>query len=136
MVKALWEKEFRVFCKGAPEAVALLCRPETVPADFLWHLQRYTRQGLRVLALAGSKLKISQYHRVHRLAREDAEKDLTLLGLLVMENRLKKDSAGVVAGLREACVRCIMVTGELFLKDSTVILVLVSSCHFCCQSIK
>jgi cation-transporting ATPase 13A3/4/5 len=111
VVKALWEKEFRIFCKGAPEAVALLCRPESVPADFFLHLQRYTRQGLRVLALAGRQLKISQYHRVHRLAREDAEKDMTLLGLLVMENRLKKDSANIVAGLKEACVRCVMVTG-------------------------
>jgi magnesium-transporting ATPase (P-type) len=135
MVKALWEPEFRIFCKGAPEAIVPLCKPESVPKDFLRQLHQYTREGLRVLALAGRKLK-TQYHRVHRLAREDAEKDLTLLGLLVMENRLKKDSAEVVARLKEACIRCIMITGEhvtyifvdiYFLKNQILIIFLNSN---------
>jgi len=111
VVRALWESEFRVFCKGAPEAVVSLCRPDTVPKDFLAVLQNYTRQGLRVLALAGKRLKVSAYHRIHRLAREDVESELTLLGLLVMENRLKRDSARVIRSLKESNIRCIMVTG-------------------------
>jgi magnesium-transporting ATPase (P-type) len=113
VVRALWESEFRVFCKGAPEAVVSLCKPDEVPKDFSSVLQNYTRQGLRVLALAGKRLKVSAYHRIHRLAREDVESELTLLGFLVMENRLKRDSAKVIKGLKDSDIRCIMVTGAL-----------------------
>jgi magnesium-transporting ATPase (P-type) len=116
VVRALWESEFRVFCKGAPEAVVSLCKPDEVPKDFSSVLQNYTRQGLRVLALAGKRLKVSAYHRIHRLAREDVESELTLLGFLVMENRLKRDSAKVIKGLRESDIRCIMVTGAFSFK--------------------
>ncbi|XP_059486212.1 polyamine-transporting ATPase 13A3-like isoform X2 [Neocloeon triangulifer] len=120
VVRALWESEFRIFCKGAPEAVISLCRADTVPKDFLTILHSHTRQGLRVLALAGRKLKVSAYHRIHRLAREDVEAEMTLLGLLVMENRLKKDSAKVICSLRESNIRCIMVTGDNMLTALSV----------------
>ena len=43
---------FDVFVKGAPEKVASLCKPETVPSDFTSMLQTYTTQGLRVIAAA------------------------------------------------------------------------------------
>lgn len=39
------------------------------------------------------------------------ERDLELLGLLVLENRLKPESVDVLAELQEADVRTIMVTG-------------------------
>ncbi|XP_065336343.1 polyamine-transporting ATPase 13A3-like [Cloeon dipterum] len=120
VVRALWENEFRVFCKGAPEAVISLCKPDSVPKDFHPILQSHTRQGLRVLAVAGKRLKVSAYHRIHRLSREDVEAELTLLGLLVMENRLKKDSARVICGLREANIKCIMVTGDNMLTALSV----------------
>ena len=38
------------------------------------------------------------------MTREAAEKDLTLLGVLVLENRLKPQSAGVLAALQKAQV--------------------------------
>jgi cation-transporting ATPase 13A3/4/5 len=43
--------------------------------------------------------------------REQVECDLTFLGLLVMENRLKPETAPVIQQLLEANMRTIMVTG-------------------------
>ena len=45
--------------------------------------------------------------------REQVEKNLNFLGLLVMENKLKPETTPVINELKEANIRCIMVTGEL-----------------------
>lgn len=39
------------------------------------------------------------------------ESELTFLGLLIMENRLKKETKPVLKELREACIRTVMITG-------------------------
>jgi P-type E1-E2 ATPase len=39
------------------------------------------------------------------------ESELTFLGLLIMENRLKKETKPVLKELSEACIRTVMVTG-------------------------
>lgn len=43
--------------------------------------------------------------------REQVEKGLTFLGLLVMENRLKPETTPVINTLNDANIRTIMVTG-------------------------
>lgn len=40
------------------------------------------------------------------------EKNLNFVGLIVMENKLKPETTPVIKELREANIRCIMVTGE------------------------
>ena len=47
-----------------------------------------------------------------RIERADCEKQLTFLGLLVMENKLKKETSGVIKELNEAKIRTIMATGD------------------------
>lgn len=49
---------------------------------------------------------------MQRLSREEAEADLVFLGLVVMENRLKPETSGVLGVLRDAQIRTIMVTGK------------------------
>jgi cation-transporting ATPase 13A3/4/5 len=44
--------------------------------------------------------------------RADYEMDLTFLGLLVMENKLKKETSAVIANLNECKIRTIMATGD------------------------
>lgn len=56
-------------------------------------------------------LKIS-YAKVQRIQREDVEQGLTLLGLVILENKLKPQTTGVIKELRDANIRTIMVTGE------------------------
>ncbi|KAL2301167.1 hypothetical protein Nmel_011728, partial [Mimus melanotis] len=100
----------QAFIKGAPEIVAMLCRAETVPSNFESKLLFYTAQGFRVIGLACKSLQGRQLPAA--LTREDVESDLTFLGLLIMENRLKRETKPVLEELSAACIRSVMVTGD------------------------
>jgi len=52
------------------------------------------------------------YRQVHRVDRDGVESQLTFLGLLIMENKLKKETIGVIKNLNECKVRTIMATGD------------------------
>lgn len=43
--------------------------------------------------------------------RDAVERELSLLGLLVMRNLLKPQTAPVIQALRKTCLRTVMVTG-------------------------
>nr|XP_048309896.1 probable cation-transporting ATPase 13A5 isoform X2 [Myodes glareolus] len=102
----------QVYMKGAPEMVARFCRSETVPKNFPQELRNYTVQGFRVIALAHKTLNVEKLSNVDRLAREKVESELTFLGLLIMENRLKKETKPVLKELSEARIRTVMITGD------------------------
>ncbi|XP_059711450.1 probable cation-transporting ATPase 13A4 isoform X5 [Haemorhous mexicanus] len=100
----------QAFIKGAPETVAMLCRAETVPSNFESKLLLYTAQGFRVIGLACKSLQAGKPPAA--LTREEVESDLTFLGLLIMENRLKRDTKPVLEELSAARIRSVMVTGD------------------------
>ncbi|XP_074955040.1 putative cation-transporting ATPase 13A4 [Phalacrocorax aristotelis] len=102
--------EPQVFTKGAPEMVAMLCRAETVPSNFESKLLLYTAQGFRVIGLACKSLQSGKHSA--GLTREEVESDLTFLGLLIMENRLKRETKPVLEELSAARIRSVMVTGD------------------------
>ncbi|XP_057596159.1 probable cation-transporting ATPase 13A5 [Hippopotamus amphibius kiboko] len=106
------EDHFCVYMKGAPEMLAGFCRSETVPKNFPQELRNYTMQGFRVIALAHKVLKMGKLSEVESLTREKVESELTFLGLLIMENRLKKETKPVLKELSEACIRTVMITGD------------------------
>nr|XP_042115061.1 probable cation-transporting ATPase 13A5 isoform X4 [Peromyscus maniculatus bairdii] len=101
-----------VYMKGAPEMVASFCQSETVPKNFPQELRKYTVQGFRVIALAHKTLKMEKLLDVERLERETVESELAFLGLLIMENRLKKETKPVLKELSEAHIRTVMITGD------------------------
>jgi len=110
-----------VYTKGAPEKILSLCNSSSIPSDFDQVLQRFTKQGYRVIAAGYRALKNNlSYVKTQRLTREQAECDLTLLGLIILENRLKPESAGVLDTLRSAGIRSIMVTGDNMLTALSV----------------
>lgn len=84
----------------------------SVPTDLNSVLEEYTQEGYRVLALAYKGLPRVSYVKVQRLLREDVESNLIFLGLIIMENRLKPESTGIIGMLRNASIRTIMVTGK------------------------
>nr|XP_019578702.1 PREDICTED: probable cation-transporting ATPase 13A5 isoform X2 [Rhinolophus sinicus] len=106
------EDYFHVYMKGAPEMMATFCRPETVPENFPQELKKYTMQGFRVIALAHKDLRLGKISEVQSLSRETVESELTFLGLLIMENRLKKETKPVLKELNEAHIRTVMITGD------------------------
>uniref|UniRef100_A0AAQ5XVU1 Cation-transporting P-type ATPase N-terminal domain-containing protein n=1 Tax=Amphiprion ocellaris TaxID=80972 RepID=A0AAQ5XVU1_AMPOC len=98
------------FMKGSPEMVASLCRVETVPAQFSTKLRIFSSEGLRVLALAYKPVDCS--HSCASVHRGEVERDMQFLGLLMMKNLVKPESAKVINILRLAHIRTVMVTGD------------------------
>ncbi|KAI5749947.1 hypothetical protein M8J76_011676 [Diaphorina citri] len=121
ITRTLGENHFNVFCKGSPEMMHSLCLPESVPSDFNSILQAYTQEGYRVLAVGFRPLPVKMnYVKIQRLSREEVESSLTFLGLVILENRLKPESTGVLATLKKANIRTIMVTGDNMLTAVSV----------------
>eukprot|EP00045_Choanoeca_perplexa_P013062 m.145896 g.145896 ORF g.145896 m.145896 type:complete len:1212 (+) comp16226_c0_seq2:210-3845(+) len=100
------------FVKGAPERVVALCSPASLPADFEQVLDGLTNDGLRVLAIAGSEVEAESWKVARQLPREQVESNLTFLGLVVFENRVKPESAPVLQQLHQAHIRTLMITGD------------------------
>lgn len=116
VTRTLSDNHFKVYCKGSPEMLSTLCRPSSIPEDFSVVLEKYTQEGYRVIALAYKDLeKKVSYLKVQKMSRDVAERDLTFLGLIILENRLKADTTKVIENLIDANVKIIMVTGLLYL---------------------
>ncbi|KAM6948677.1 polyamine-transporting ATPase 13A3-like [Aplochiton taeniatus] len=121
VVRRLGEKHMECYLKGAPEVVVSLCKENSVPESFTSTLEAYTRQGFRVIALAYRQLdsKLS-WHKVQSLNRDVVETNLDFLGLIIMQNKLKEETAGVLEDLRHASIRTVMVTGDNMLTAISV----------------
>ncbi|CAG9862547.1 unnamed protein product [Phyllotreta striolata] len=119
IIRHLKGTHFEYYCKGSPEMILKFVRPESIPRDFDDILETYTQEGYRVIALAHKELKLP-YAKVLKVQREVIEKDLNLLGLIVLENRLKPDTTPCVQALNDANIRVIMVTGDNILTALSV----------------
>ncbi|KAG2425624.1 hypothetical protein HYH02_014997 [Chlamydomonas schloesseri] len=103
-----------VFAKGSPEAIRALADPGSIPADFDQLLGELTREGLRVLALAaGDASTVPETALLGwTQAETEANVGLKLVGLAVMANPLRPDTADVISRLQHASIRTVMVTGD------------------------
>ncbi|XP_047446423.1 polyamine-transporting ATPase 13A3-like isoform X2 [Mugil cephalus] len=121
VVRRLGDKHMDAFLKGAPEIVASLCKHHTVPQTFTETLETYTRQGFRVIALAHRQLESKlSWHKVQSLGRDLIETNMEFLGLIIMQNKIKQETAGVLCELRKANIRTLMVTGDNMLTAISV----------------
>ncbi|XP_070775193.1 polyamine-transporting ATPase 13A3-like [Enoplosus armatus] len=121
VVRRLGEKHMDAYLKGAPEVVASLCKEHTVPQSFTETLEAYTKQGFRVIALAHRQLESKlSWHKVQSLSRDLIETNMEFLGLIIMQNKIKEETAGVLRELRQANIRTLMVTGDNMLTAISV----------------
>ncbi|KAM7379060.1 hypothetical protein PAMP_004634 [Pampus punctatissimus] len=121
VVRRLGEKHMDAYLKGAPEIVATLCKQHTVPQTFTETLETYTRKGFRVIALAHRQLESKlSWHKVQSLSRDLIETNMEFLGLVIMQNKIKAETAGVLSDLRQANIRTLMVTGDNMLTAISV----------------
>jgi len=112
---------YSVFVKGAPEKVASLCTPHTIPSEFTRLLQYYTKQGFRVIGAASKQLKPGlQWNEVDSLSRSELETDSEFLGLIIMQNLVKKETYGAIKELHDADINTVMVTGDNILTAISV----------------
>jgi cation-transporting ATPase 13A3/4/5 len=103
---------FRIFVKGSPEKICELCDPDTIPKNFEEILEQYTKEGYRVIALATKEMPDYNYRKVMNASRDKVECNLKFLGLLIMENKLKSQTTGVIEILKDCNIRTVMATGD------------------------
>ncbi len=94
-----------VLVKGAPDSVLARCSHAEIAHSVV---DRMTAEGLRVIAVARRSLGVGERPR----SCAEAEHDLTLLGLLGLEDPPRDDVASAIDACRGAGVAVIMVTGD------------------------
>ena len=83
------------------------------PSDYDSVLKHYTLQGYRVLALAAKALSPDlTWADVQRMPREEVEMSSKLVGLLIFQNGLKKETIPSIKELEDANLYTMMVTGD------------------------
>ncbi|CAH0731621.1 unnamed protein product, partial [Brenthis ino] len=110
-VRLLGEDVVRVYCKGAPETLRTLCKPHTVPANLNEILSSYAEKGYRVIAMS-TRIMEATFKQLQKMDREEVECDLEFLGLVIMENKLKAATTGIIRELKEANIHVVMITGD------------------------
>ena len=75
-------------------------------------MQEYTKEGYRVIALASKELLGMTSEEVHKISRGEVESSLIFLGLLIMENKLKTETNGIIKELNNCKIRTLMATGD------------------------
>lgn len=112
VVKSEQDMGAQVYVKGAPEVIGALCHAESLPRNYDESLDRWTRGGYRVIALAGKRVEGYRWDSLRAMKRDDVEYDLTFLGLLVFENKLKEGSRDTIQLLNEGNIITKMCTGD------------------------
>jgi cation-transporting P-type ATPase 13A2 len=88
------------YLKGAPEVIAKLSDPNTVPVNLEEVVNEHTSRGRRVLAIAGREIACQSKNdpgaTALSMSRSDIERGLTFLGLMILENPLKPDTLAVL----------------------------------------
>ncbi|CAI5449155.1 unnamed protein product [Caenorhabditis angaria] len=108
-----------LYSKGSPEMILSLCDPKTVPDDYLTQVNAYAQHGFRLIAVARRSLDMN-FNKASKISRNLVECDLEMLGLIVMENRVKPVTLGVINQLNRANIRTVMVTGDNLLTGLSV----------------
>uniref|UniRef100_A0A0N4ZYF8 Cation-transporting ATPase n=1 Tax=Parastrongyloides trichosuri TaxID=131310 RepID=A0A0N4ZYF8_PARTI len=112
-------KQLTLYCKGAPEMIASLCDPSSIPSDYTEVVNNYALHGYRLIAVAYRSLEMS-YSKAQKVSRDEIECNLKMLGLVAMENRIKDQTLGVINQLNNAKIRTVMVTGDNLLTALSV----------------
>ena len=113
-------RDYEVYVKGAPEAIRNICKQESIPNAFDDNSYAYTRKGLRLIAIAHKVVRNVTFDQVMKLSRSEVESDLTFLGFIVFENKLKEGTTRAIRTLNTACIRQIMITGDNILTSISV----------------
>lgn len=91
-----------------------------MPWNFDDLLNYYTHKGYRVIACATRYIPRLSWMKAQKMERRDTERDLTFLGFIIFENKLKSGTAKTIAELNHAGIRNIMCTGDNILTAISV----------------
>lgn len=105
----IWDdgQELKICAKGAPEAIARLCRlPEDATQKVQKAAEEMAARGIRVLAVATSTASNRQW------ADSQLEYRYTLTGLVGLSDPIRTSVPGAIAQCRRAGIRVVMITGD------------------------
>lgn len=105
------QKTWYSFTKGSPEKIAKICKENTLPPDYYSIMESLALQGFRILALAYNILVPDDSH-FKTTKRESIEKNLTFLGFLILQNKMKEDTAEVIIRLEKANLDLKIISGD------------------------
>ena len=98
---------YRVFAKGAPEAIAKLCGISAAAfADVSSDAQMMAGRGLRVLGVAGVQIPVQD------LPASQREFQFAYLGLIGLQDPVRPSAKPAVAECITAGIRVVMITGD------------------------
>ncbi len=109
-VTQVWRSQaasvLQVAAKGAPEAIAQLCRLDDMARqNLLQAADRLAEAGMRVLAVAEATA-------THALPDDARGFEFSLLGLVGLADPLRASVPGAIAECRAAGIRIVMITGD------------------------
>jgi len=122
IAKCSLRSTYDFYSKGSPEMIASQCKSESLPRNFKQILNNYSSKGYRIIGLAYKELHDDNYLKLNEIKRDDLENEMNFLGLIIMENRLKKETTHVINRLNMANIRSIMCTGDNILTGLSVAL--------------
>jgi cation-transporting ATPase 13A2 len=120
VVKNMQHNSCHFYLKGATEMVKGLCKPDSLPSNIDSVISHYTRLGYRVMACAAKSLNSIDYDELRASRLEDVESDLSFLGLIILQNKLKPETTPVLETLTNAGLRSVMATGDAALTGISV----------------
>lgn len=91
-----------------------------MPGNYLEQLKSYTHHGYRVIALAWKKIESMDVSGLAKVERSTIESNLSFLGFIIFENKLKPGTRNVVSALSHARIRQVMCTGDNLLTSISV----------------
>ncbi|KAJ9077626.1 hypothetical protein DSO57_1015054 [Entomophthora muscae] len=99
-----------LFAKGSFERLGELM--SDLPEEYYTTASKLASQGCYVLALAHRDLGVLPEGALEGKTRDDLEKDIRLLGLIVFRNELKSDTTSAIRELKAGSTRAVMITGD------------------------
>ena len=112
VVKNNLDGNFVWFMKGSPEKILSLWSEDKIPKNYTYHMERIASQGLRIIALAYRTLNADFFDPLYPPEREDLEQDMTFLGFIIFENKLKPTTNECIRELNEGAITTVIATGD------------------------
>lgn len=100
-----------IFCKGSPDTMQKLIK--NIPKDYEKKINEYSLMGYRLITIAYKEIS-------HFSNRENYEKDLIFLNLIIFSNKLKSETTKVIEELNYANIKSVICTGDNMLTAISV----------------
>ncbi|CAK59464.1 unnamed protein product (macronuclear) [Paramecium tetraurelia] len=100
------DQKYFLYTKGTPESINQIALSKR--DDLINEFNINATKGYRILGLAYRELQSNQID----LTREQLEQSLNFVGLLLMENPLKQDTADVIAALKKSGLDIKVISGD------------------------